>query len=280
LCVQIAVTAIIGYGCVQSIELWSRYPTIGEQVVARSVISAALFVVSVFGLWKSQSWGWILALTTDGILCGQALLVALNHPAIVARNARFLAFNFWEFAAVALLLYPPVRQHFFKSRLHGTKDSVIAAQTRVQGPRKWIPILGYFVVTVVGTCAATAFSLALYMGQKGGGGGGFLFLLYLGVTTGGLASFLFVSILTAASRLFGSTLLWVWLSVGGILAPCLIGLLGVAGRLIGTAAPAAMFWGPMTLMQVWWLPPFVGVVAGWLCFTIYPWAFAPSANSR
>jgi len=278
LCVQIAVTAISGYGCLLSIELWSRYPTIGGHVVARSVASAALLVVSVIGLWKSQSWGWVLALITDSIMCGQALLVALNNPVIAARSVRFLAFNLWEFTAVATLLYPPVRQHFFKRRLPGTKQPVIAVQARVHGPRKWIPILGYFVVAMVGTCAATAFSLALYMGQKSGGGGGFLFLLYLGVTTGGLASFLFVSLLTAASRLLGSTLLWVWLLVGGLLAPCLIGLLALTGRHIGTATSAVMFWGPTTLMQVWWLPPLVGAVTGWLCFTIYPWAFALSAN--
>jgi len=280
LCLQIAVTANSGYGCLQSIQLWSRYPTIGGKIVAHSVISAALLLVSVIGLWKGQRWGWVLSLTADCIRCVQTLSVALSHPLIAGHSPRFLTFNVWEFAAVAALLYPTVRQNFLNGAFMRDHSRLLQVKTGVRRPLQWIAIVGYFGVSVLGTCAVTAFSLAVYTGQKDGGAGGFLFLLYLGIATGGLASFVFVFVLTATSRLLGSTRLWVWVLLGGLLAPCLMGLVAMVGQKIGTEAPAVMFWGPTVTMKVGWLAPLVGVVSGWLCFTIHPWAFAPSANSR
>lgn len=270
---QIAVGAIGIYGGVQTVELWSKYPAVGGKVVAYSIVYAILLLASAIGLWKSQLWGWVLSLLVDGMRSSQALSVALNHS-FVARNARFLAVTLCELAAIAALLYPTARRHFLK----GVFAAGNARSSPRQGTRKWIPLLAYFVVAVLVTCAASAFVLAIVLGQKNGGTRGFLFLLYVGIMTGGLAAFLFVSILTLASRAFGSARLWRWLLLGGLLAPCLVGVLGLIGHQVGTAA--VIFWGPATILQVWWLTPLVGVVTGWLCFTIYPLAFAPGANSK
>lgn len=277
LSLQTALTAITVYSGLQILAIWSRYPAVHAQLLAREIIPAVVLAVSLIGLWRDKSWGWVLALAADCTLCAEVLWFLLNYPGL-ARSSRYLAFNILEFAALIVLPYRPVREHFFRPRPHATEFPV-----RVHGnasqTRRWVRNVIYFAVAAMVTCVVTAFSLSLFMGPKNGGERGFLLLLVVGTATGGVASLLFVFILTAAARQFGPTRFWVWLVFGASLAPALIITLALGGFL-RVVLLNFIFWGPATLVQVWWLTPAIGVVTGWVCYLMYPWVYADGVSTR
>jgi len=280
LSLQSVFTAIALYSCVQILASWSRYGGMHTQLLAREFVPASILAVSVVGLWSDKSWGWILALVADCTICADVLWFTLNYPG-PARNPHFpLAFNIVEFAAVAALTHSPVREHFLKRQPRPTITSQVGVQGSASQIPKWVRIVIYFAVAAMVTCAVTAFSLAVFMGPKNGGNKGFLLFLLFGITTGGVASLLFVFVLTAAGRQFGSTRLWVWLLFGASLAPCLIVTLGVLERFLVARMLYFVFWGPATLIQVWWLTPPTGVVTGWICYLMYPWAYPVGVSTQ
>ena len=238
-----------------------------------------MVAVSLIGLWRTRRWGWILALVADGALCAQTLWFLLDYSTRAVRNARWLAFNIWEFAALAVLLYRPVRDHFLQRNRVPRKATtpLVRAESGVDQAGKLLRILVYFAVAVVAACVVTVFSLAIFMGQKNGGSRGFALFLYVSLMTGGVASFLFILILTLVARKLGPARLWLWLLLGGLLAPGLIFVLASIGKMYGGAGPFNfVFWGPETLLQVWWLTLPAGVFTAWICYAIYPWGFSHS----
>jgi hypothetical protein len=280
----------------QMLVSWPRYAAYGTQMIphmARSIIEAILLGISLLGLWRSKRWGWLLSLLVDAANCFLYLYYAMGYPRLLL-NLRYLAFNIWEFAAVAVLLHLPVRAYF-----QGKRDLCVSS-----APPGRIPIaeisalqrsfrgLVYFVVAVVATCIVTAFSLTVMMGDKAGGGGGFLFLLIIGFEIGSAASFLFVVLLTVAARGFGPARLGVWLIAGGLFAPGLILGMGlVVKTFLMRSGPLGtgplnilieiLFTGPAYLFQVWWLAIPAGIVTSFLCYQMYPWAFGrPEMNGR
>ena len=281
---QFVLFSLTAYGCVQVLASWSRYAALGmgTQLVVREFIPAALVTVSLIGLWRTRRWGLILALIVDGAFCAQTLWFLVEF-ATVARNARLLASNLWEFAALAVLLSRPVRGYFLGRNAvpPSAATSLVGAQSGAHQARKPLRILIYFAVAVVATCVFTAFTLALFIGQKSGGGRGFLVILYLGFTTGCVASFLFALILTLLARKLGPTRLWLWLLLGGSLAPSLIFVLALLGNVLallgnrysGPGPLSFVLWGPQSLLQVWWLTPPTGVFTAWICYAMYPWSF-------
>jgi hypothetical protein len=203
----------------------------------------------------------------------------LDYSTRAVRNARWLAFNIWEFAALAVLLYRPVRDHFLQRNRVPRKATtpLVRAESGVDQAGKLLRILVYFAVAVVAACVVTVFSLAIFMGQKNGGSRGFALFLYVSLMTGGVASFLFILILTLVARKLGPARLWLWLLLGGLLAPGLIFVLASIGKMYGGAGPFNfVFWGPETLLQVWWLTLPAGVFTAWICYAIYPWGFSHS----
>jgi hypothetical protein len=183
LALQLVLLSLTAYGCVQVLALWSRYAPsgMGAQLAVRVFFPAAMVAVSLIGLWRTRRWGWILALVADGALCTQTLWFLLDYATRAVRNARWLAFNIWEFAALAILLYRPVRDHFLQRNRVPRKATtpLVHAESGVHQAGKLLRILVYFSVAVVAVCVVTAFSLALFMGQKNGGSRGFgLFLLW------------------------------------------------------------------------------------------------------
>jgi len=251
----------------------------GAQLAGRVFFPAAMVAVSLIGLWQTRRWGWILALVADAALCAQTLWFLLDYATFAIRNARWLAFNTWEFAALAVLLHRPVRDHFLqRNRVpREATTPLVRAEGGVDQAGKLLRILVYFAIAVVAACVVTAFSLALFMGQKNGGSRGFALFFYFGLMTGSVASFLFTLILTLVARKLGSARLWLWLLLGGLLAPCLIFVLAFIGKMSGGAGPFNfVFWGPATLLQVWWLTLPPGVFTAWICYAIYPWGFSQS----
>jgi len=115
LALQFVLLSLTAYGCVQVLALWSRYAAsgMGAQLAVRVFFPAAMVAVSLIGLWRTRRWGWILAFVADGALCAQTLWFLLDYARAI-RNARWLAFNIWEFAALAVLIYRPVRDHFLQ----------------------------------------------------------------------------------------------------------------------------------------------------------------------
>jgi hypothetical protein len=231
-----------------------------EQLIVREVIPVSLASVSIVGLWNNRRWGWITALIADCMMCAQTLWTVSSLP-IVIRSPRFFAFSVWEFAAVASLLFQPVREHFLGRPANPMAATVPSSE--ISDSRKWFRIVAYFVVAVVGTCAVTAFSLALSMKEKNEFSQNFLLFLYVGILAGSGASFPFVLILTSAARKFGPARLWLWILLGALLAPCLIVSLGLIGsrchdRLFLLLAPTAL------LGAGWWRTPFIGAAIGWL----------------
>jgi hypothetical protein len=281
LALQLVLLSLTAYGSVQVLALWSRYAAsgMGAQLAVRVFFPAAMVAVSLIGLWRTTRWGWVLALVADGALCAQALWFLLDYATRAVRNARWLAFNIWEFAALAVLLCRPVRDHFLQQNRIPRKATtpLVRAESGVGQAGRLLRILVYFTVAVLSACVVTAFSLALFMGQKNGGSRGFGLFLYLGLVTGCVASFLFILILTLVARKLGPGRLWLWLLLGGLLAPSLIFVLAFIGKMYGGAGPFNLvFWGPQTLLQVWWLTLPAGVFTAWICYAIYPWGFSQS----
>lgn len=268
------------YSSAQILAVWSRYATLHTQLLAREIVPAAILVVSLIGLWSDKLWGWTLALVADCTLCVGVLWFILNYPGLMTRRPRFFAFDILEFVAVAALAYTPVREHFFRRQPSARTPSQDGIQKPDSQKRKWVRIVVYFAAAIVVTCAVTAFSLAVFLGAKSGGEQGFLLLFLFAITTGGMASLLFVLVLTAVSRQFGTTRLWVWLLLGATLAPSLIVTLGVLERVLDVGVLHFVFWGPSALVQVWWLTPSTGIVTGWICYLIYPWAYPVGVSTQ
>jgi hypothetical protein len=216
--------------------------------------------------------------------CGRRLMhsdlvVSFGLRARAVRNARWLAFNIWEFAALGILLYRPVRDHFLQRNRVPRKATtpLVHAESGVHQAGKLLCILVYFAVAVVAVCVVTAFSLALFMGQKNGGSRGFGLFLHFGLMTGCVASFLFILILTLVARKLGPARLWLWLLLGGLLGPGVIFVLASIGKMYAGAGPFNFVsWEPETLLQVWWLALPAGVFTAWICYAIYPWGFSQS----
>jgi hypothetical protein len=169
----------------------------------------------------------------------------LDYATRAVRNARWLAFNIWEFAALAVLLYRPVRDHFLQRNRVPRKATtpLVRAESGVDQAGKLLRILVYFAVAVVTACVVTAFSLALFMGQKNGGSRGFALFLYFGLMTGCVASFLFILILTLVARKLGPARLWLWLLLGGLLAPGPFSYWHPLGRCMEGRDPSTLSFG-------------------------------------
>jgi len=291
LALQCVVFLISVWSAGQMLVSWPRYAAYGARMIPyimRSIVEAILMGVSLLGLWRSKHWGWLLALLVDAAICVLYLYYTLLYPRLNL-NPRYLAFNIWEFAATAVLLHQPVRAYF-----HGGRDLPLSAAPLGRMPVAEISAiqrsfrgLVYFVVAVATTCIVTAFSLAVMMGDKAGGGRGFLILLIFGFGIGGGASFLFVVLLTLAARKTGPARLAVWLIAGMLLAPGLVLGMGQLAKtfLMGSGplgtGPLNMllnifFTGPAYLFQVWWLVIPTGIVTSFLCYQLYPWVFGRS----
>jgi len=284
LALQCVLVLLTGYGCVQMLAYWPRYAASGKaaELVIRVFVPAVMAAASLIGVWRTKRWGWILALITDAALCLQGLWFLLDYARFAIRNTAWLAYDLCEFAALAVLLYRPVRGHFLGQNGGPRKATLALARvSRASQAGKPLRILLYFTVAVVASCVATAFSLAIFMGQKNGGSRGFVLFLYFGLTTGCAASFLFVLILTLLVRKFDPSRLWLWVLLGGSLAPCLIFALALIGRWFFVAGPFNLiFWAPETLFQVWWLTPPTGIFTAWVCYTMHPWVFSESRRTR
>ncbi len=265
---------------------WPKYAAYGAQMIphiVRSIAEAILLGISLLGLWRSKHWGWLLGLLVDAAICILYLYYAMGYPRLIL-NPRYLAFNIWEFAAVAVLLHLPVRAYFQGKRDLPVSPAPPRHLPKMNALQRSFRGLVYFVVAVAATCAVTAFSLAVMMGDKAGGGRRFLFLLIIGFEIGSAASFLFVVLLTVAARGFGPAQFGVWLIAGVLLAPGLILGMGLLAKtfLVGSGplgtGPLSLlinilFTGPMYLFQVWWLAIPAGIVTSFLCYQMYPWVF-------
>jgi len=275
----------------QMLVSWPKYAVDGTQMIpniVRSIVEALLLGISLLGLWQSKRWGWLLGVLVDAAICVLYLHSVIRFPRLVL-NPRFLAFNVWEFAAVAILLHLPVRAYFQgKSDLPGsTTPSGRGPVAESNALQRSFRGLVYFVVAVAATCIVSTLSLAVWMGDKAGGVRGFLFLLVIGFAIGGAASFLFVLLLTVAARTFGPGRLGVWLIAGVLLAPGLILGMGLLAKTfllgsgpLGTGPISTLleilFTGPAYLFQVWWLAIPAGIVTSFFCCQMYPWAFGQS----
>jgi hypothetical protein len=274
---------------IQGFVIWSKYtsPLLNPQLIIRLCARPVLVAISLIGLWRTTRWGWGLALLVDGAMCAQSLWFLLNYESI-ALNPRWVTFwlapNVSEFAALAVLLCRPVRNHFLGRNRAQHRTTMPSGRVQTGGvskPVKPLRVLAYLAGAVMATCVATAFALALLMGQKGGGGVIFVLTLVSGLTEGGGASFLFAVLLTLVGRRLGPRRLWLWLLLGAVLAPGLIFALGLVGnRLFSTGSQSFvfqisqfLFGGPEQLLQVWWLTAPVGVFTAWICHAMYPWAF-------
>ena len=263
LALQLVLVLLAFYGCIEFLRLMTRYagPGIGMQILFRDLIPGIMATTSLIGLWRTRRWGWWLALLTDGALCLQTLWFLLNYPTAVLKYPQWFAFSIWQFAALILLLYRPVREYFGESsREHQTAG-------------KPLRLVVYYAAAVISTCVVTAFSLAVMMGPKNGGVPGFLLFLYFGLITGSVAAFLFALLLTALARKLAPLQLWPWLLLGASLPPFLTFVLSVLGIVSGGLGNAILG-GPQMLLRIWWLTPAIGVVTGWICYTMYPWCLS------
>ncbi len=273
------------------IVLWPKYAAHGVQFiphVVQSIVETILLGVSLVGLWQSKRWGWLLGVLVDAVICVLFLYSAIGFPRLIL-NPLVWAFNIWEFTAFAILLHVPVRDYF---RREGALPGSAAPPGRmpvaeINALQRSSRGLVYFVAAVAATCIVTTFSMAVMLGEKVGGGRGFLFLLIIGFEIGSAPSFLFVVLLTVAARALGTGRLGVWLIAGGLLAPGLILGMGLLVKTflsgsgpLGTG-PLQMLLdifltGPAYLFQVWWLAIPAGIVTSFLCYQMYPWAFCQS----
>lgn len=218
-----------------------------------------------------------LAVLADSVLCSQDLWFLLNYGSFALQHLRWLEYDVLDFAALTVLLYEPVRRQFLgRPKAQGRAAMPLGrTQTaRVDRALKPLHILTYFAAAVISTCVATAFCLALWMGQKNGGSRGFVLFLYFGFVIGSVAAFLFALVLTLVVRKFGSARLWLWLLTGAALAPALTGALGLIGIMFfATGVVGVALRGPAYLLQVWWLTIPPGAFTGLICYATYPWAF-------
>lgn len=275
LSLQFVLASISLFSCTLLLPLLTRHATWEtiSQSLYRGFIPGATATASLVGLWRTRRWGWRLALLADGIMCVQDLWFLLNYPTVLLRHPRFLAFDIWEFAALAILLYRPVMEYFLAQ--HPTTETVARPPAQPWGgpaAKPWGLVI-YFAVAVISTCVVTAFALAVFMGHKNPGSGGFklfVVLLYFAFMTGCGASFLFALILTLLVRKLDPIRLWPWLLLGGPLAPSLIFVLAFIGLHLGPGPWNIVFQGPETLLRGWWLTAPIGIVTGWICYTMYP----------
>jgi hypothetical protein len=273
------------------ILLWPKYAAYGTQFLPRVVlliVETILSGVTLAGLRQSKRWGWFLGVFVDAAICALFLYSAAGFPRLIL-NPLVWVFNIWEFAALVVLLHVPVREYFRgESNLPGSAASPRRmSEPELHALQRSFRGLVYLAVAVAATCIVTTFSLAVSLGDKAGGGRGFVFLLVVGIEIGGAASFLFVLLLTLAARGFGPGRLGAWLIAGVLLAPGLVlsfGLLAkalLAGNGPEATGPPSMllnilFTGPMYLFQVWWLAIPAGIVTSFFCYQMYPWVFGRS----
>jgi hypothetical protein len=278
LVLQGVIFLLSGQSLARLIASWAEYVARGVNMlpfVLRSAVEAGLAGASLIGLWRRQRWGWFLGVLTNGVVCAQVLWSLLEVGVAVVRSPIFLVFSVLDFAAFVVFLHDPVRKYFLGSNQHG--EAVARARGSGAGPNqpiKPLRVMVYFVVATMAACIATAFTVTLLIGQKAGGGRGFVLILYFGLMGGSAASFLFVLILTMVVHKSGLTGLWLWLLLGGGLAPVLILALGLLGRIVFSGALSFLFYGPVYLSQAWWVTPPIGVVTAWVCFVMYPWGFS------
>jgi len=297
---------LTAWGCLYLLLLWPRYGQYGQRAtevlllaLGRTTLEAVAAAIAFLGLWQARRWGWILAVLTDATMCLFTLSSLVQHSAVLLRNFRWLAFSLWDFVAIAVLLHHPVRRYFLTRTdslssvtVRGTDDSVKArsypalstspsgaAPKKIHRVERCMRISFYFLAAVVVICSIMALLLTMWMGQKAGGGGGFLFVLLVGFSIGSGASFLFAALLTLAARALGPGRLWGWLLAGALLAPGLTLGMGALGAKIAASQPeegrilGLFLTGPLWLFQVWWLTIPAGVAAAFLCCQMYPWAF-------
>lgn len=296
------------WGSVDVLFLWSKYPPRAALVLLRalswSTVEAVASGIAIAGLWKSKRWGWILAVLTDATMCLFTLSTLIHYSAPLLRNPRWLAFSVWDFAAIAVLLHQPVRAHFLSqmpqhriAQAMGYAGKVrtypgLGPSPKGAEPREmyWVErsvrVLFYFVAAVAAACFVTTFSVMFQLGEKAGAGRGFVLLLLFGFALGSGPSILFALLLTLAARVFGPSRLWAWLLVGVLLAPSLIlGMGALASKMESARAGAWIFGffftGPLWLVQGWWLTIPAGLIAAFLCFQMFPWAFGePRGTAR
>jgi hypothetical protein len=234
-------------------------------------------------------------------MCLLTLSNLIQYSNLMFRHPRWLAFSMWDFVAIAVLLHRPVRAYFLgktdlsqRVTVQGTGYVVNAsaypgADTFSRGVEpseiNWLDrsvrVLLYFIAAVGVTCVVTSFSVTLLLGQKAGGGRGFLFLVLVGFMIGSGPSFVFALLLTLAARIFGPGRIVVWLVAGTLLAPCLtLGMGALASQMAasqqGAGILGAFFTGPLYLFPVWWLTIPAGLAAAFLCFQMFPWGFRES----
>jgi hypothetical protein len=148
----------------------------------------------------------------------------------------------------------------------------------------------YFAVAVVATCVAAAFMFSFFavgmaVGMKEITGTAYILIIYffyLGWAPAGVASILFALILTMLLRRLGPGRRWVWLLIGGTLAPGLIVVLGLIGPPFFPVAPSTIgFLRPEYLGKILWVTAPTGVFTARICYGLYPWSFlqAPKTSN-
>jgi hypothetical protein len=96
-----------------STSFYATYGTHTLPIAIRLLAPAGLVGVSIFGLWRAQQWGWVLAVLVDGAMCSQVLLTLSKLGNPLLRESTLLDPSTWGFAALVVLLHRPVRAHFF-----------------------------------------------------------------------------------------------------------------------------------------------------------------------
>jgi hypothetical protein len=280
----------IAWASLYILLFWQKYFQHPAQVfaaIAWTTTEAIAVGASLVGLWRGERWGWILAVLTSAVSCLMMLNNLLQYPEMMLRYPRWLVSSIRDFATLAILLHPPVRLHFLRrpelprsSAVPGVGYGVKLREPRQKNQLERLArVLIYYLAAVAMACVVTAFSLTILLGEKAGGGKGFLLVLAIGLMIGSVPSFLFVLLLTFAARRFGPNRLAVWSLTGVLLAP---GLTLCLGALFGTSESRSMriigvlFTGPVWLFRAWWLTIPTGLAVAYLCFQIFPWSFGES----
>ena len=271
LVLQGAIFLIAAWSSFSPLLSWSRYAqqaAVVLPVIVQSIAETAALGIAFVGLWRSKSWGWILAVLADGAMCLLTLSYLIQYSTLILRHPGWLAFSVWDFVALVVLLHRPVRTYFFD--VH---------HKEIHWAERCVRVLCYFMAAVAVTCVITSFTITLLLAEKAGGGRGFLFLTSIGFAIGAGPSFLFTLLLTLAARMRGPGRLGAWLLPGALLAPGLTLGMGAFGNKIAVSLPgtgwilAAFFTGPSWLFQVWWLTIPTGLIVAFLCFQMFPWGF-------
>ncbi|HWF13268.1 MAG TPA: hypothetical protein VG272_06000 [Candidatus Acidoferrales bacterium] len=268
-------SVVPGFGTLLS---WSLHPYYGTSLLPLAIhlsIYAGLPGVSLFGIWRIQRWGWILAVIADGGMCAQALF---QNGVGLVRGPDFLEVNVWKFAALAVLLQKPVRTQFFGPKSHLGKTIPWMVATRWLERTLWLDkvpwrriladvhnladrvmcVVAYFLAAVTATIASAAFTVAFLGGQRPSGGAGILFVIIMYSPFLSIPAFLFSLVLTIVVRILGPKRRWVWLVVGALVGP------GLSFAYLGLKTPS----------QILALTPFMGIFPAWTCYVLYPWAFS------